>query len=122
MTDSPQIQIPSLCDLHARLLVQQTGFEPNDHWRVLILATQVALFQAATCDQKTYERLDGVVTRIATLGCLACYKPDAFGEIIDAAQKVLKEDALGAIKALGEKWVVANAKPAEDGGNRNGQG
>ena len=98
----PQIVMPEMCYTHQYLLVQQAGYTPDDPWQALIIASQVALFQAATADPKTHEKLGGDVTRIPELGCLACYKPDAFGEVVQAS---MSHD-LGEIKALGEKWVA----------------
>jgi hypothetical protein len=101
MTDQPQIMVADMCQKHQWLLCQQAGFKESDPWRALVIVSQIALFQAATCDDETHKRLDGDVTRIGELGCLACYKPDAFGEVVEAA--TIKE--LGNIKALGEGWL-----------------
>ena len=79
----------------------------------MIIAAQIALFQAATHDPKTHDRIGGLIERLPELGCLACYKPDAFGEIVEAA----KTHDLGAIKALGESWLVHS-----DGGPEGVQG
>jgi len=66
----------------------------------------IALFQAATSDPKIQKELEGDITRVHKLGCLACRKPDAFGEIIQAqAQGDLK-----AIKELGERWIREASK------------
>lgn len=99
--------LPDLCPLHQRLLVTQAGYGPNDPWRSVIIATQIALFQAATADPKTYARIGGRIERLPELGCLACYKPDAFGQIVEAA----KTHDLGAIKVLGESWVWPATSP-----------
>lgn len=101
MTENPQITLPDMCDKHQSLLVHQAGYTDNDPWRALIIVSQVALFQAATCDPKTHKRLENEITNINRLGCLACYKPDAFGEVVEAA----KQHDLGAIKRLGERWL-----------------
>lgn len=63
---------------------------------------QIALFQAASADPTFHARLGGDVGRIDEVGCLACFKPDAFGEIVEAAKR---KDDTGAIKRLGEAWV-----------------
>lgn len=106
MSDDPKIMLPELCQTHRVLLVQQTSFGPNDAWRALELATQVVLFQGATCDPKVYEEAGGDVTKIAKLGCLACRKPDLFGQLVQEVQFAGKEQAVGALKALGEKWIT----------------
>lgn len=98
-----QMQMADICKKHQILLVKQTKFSPKDPWQALIVVTQIALFQAATADKKTYGRIDGDITKLPSLGCLACYKPDAFGEIVEAA----KSHDLGKVKALGEGWVKA---------------
>ena len=99
--DNPKIVLPDMCQLHQHLLVKQAGYSPDSPWRSVIIAAQIALFQATTADPTTYERIDGRIERLAELGCLACYKPDAFGEIVEAA----KTHDLGVIKVLGESWA-----------------
>lgn len=104
------IMMPSMCQRHRQLLVQQTRFGPNDPWQVLEIGTQIALFQGATCDPKVHEQIGGDVHKVHTLGCLACRKPDLFGQIVDAAQKAGKKNAFNAVKALGEKWIADSQK------------
>lgn len=105
------IKVPPLCATHSYLLVQQCGFGPEDHWQVLVIATQATLFQLTTCDARVWKKLGGEAKGIEQLGCLACLKPDAFGEIVDAAQKApSKDEAIGAIKRLGEERVAAEQK------------
>lgn len=103
MAGDPMITCPNMCQLHQSLLVRQCGFKPSDPWRVLMVMTQIALFQGATADPETHRRTGGDVTRIPELGCLACWKPDRFGEIVDAA----RTKGMSAIKPLGESWVKA---------------
>ena len=98
--------MPDMCQTHQHLLVKQAGYSVNDAWQALIITSQVALFQAATCDPKTHQKIGGDILRLPELGCLACYKPDAFGEIVEAA----KTHDLGAIKKLGEGWVQESAE------------
>ena len=107
---NPQIAIPNMCQKHQALLVGQAGYASTDPWQLLILTAQIALFQAATTDNKTHLKIGDDITRIGELGCLACYKPDAFGEIVEAA----KTHDLIDIKTLGERWVAAAARPADD--------
>jgi len=96
-----QITMPNMCDRHQQLLVHQARFKETDTWRALIIVTQIALMQAATCDSKTHDRIGDDITKISELGCLACYKPDAFGEIVEQA----KTHDLEKIMALGERWL-----------------
>lgn len=110
MTDA-KVMVPDMCQKHQFLLVKQAGYAESDPWRALVLASQIALFQAATVDDRTHKRLGGDITRLSEIGCLACYKPDAFGEVVEAA----KSRDLGVIKKLGEKWI-ANAKLASTAG------
>lgn len=98
---NPQITLPELCKLHQRLLVSQAGYSEKDPWRALMIATQIALFQGATADPATHERIGGLIERLPELGCLACYKPDKFGEIVEVA----KTHDIGNIKKLGESWL-----------------
>lgn len=102
---STQINVADMCAKHQRLLIWQAHYKPRDPWRALVIVSQVALFQATTCDPKAQARLGGDLTRFPELGCLACLKPDAFGEIVEAA----KTHDLGRIKLLGEAWVHAAA-------------
>lgn len=115
---TPEIQVPNMCRLHQSLLVLQTEYAPTDPWRALIIATQIALFQAATADDGFYARVGGDLGRIGEVGCLACFKPDAFGAIVDVAQRTRD---LGAIKRLGESWVkdarADRATGPAEGGN-----
>lgn len=104
-----QVSMPKLCYKHRYLLMQQSGYKETDPWLALEIATQVALFQAATCDPKVHAEVGGDVTKLESLGCLACRKPDAFGEIIDTAQRA-GVGSLKPIKELGESWVSAARK------------
>jgi len=99
--ERPQINLADMCQTHQHLLVKQAGYSPRDPWRALIVSSQVALFQAAMSDPKTHKKIGDDITGISGLGCLACYKPDAFGEIVEAA----KSHDIGKIKELGERWV-----------------
>ncbi|MFI5223864.1 MAG: hypothetical protein ACHQX3_06410 [Nitrospirales bacterium] len=96
-----QIIMPNMCHTHQYVLVAQADYGPCDPWRSLIIAAQIALFQAATVDPLTHAKLDGDVSRIREVGCLACYKPQAFGSIVELATS----RDLAVIKALGERWV-----------------
>lgn len=107
----PQQVMPApMCQKHQWLLVSQAEYGKKDPWQALILIAQVALFQAATCLPKTHERTGGNIARIQELGCLACYRPDAFGEVVEAA----KTHDLGNVKAVGEKFI-AESQQADDG-------
>lgn len=111
--NNPQIYVPEMCQKHQYLLVKQAGYTEDDPWRALIIAAQVALFQAATCDPKTHKKIGDDITKISSIGCLACYKPDAFGEVVEAA----KTRDIGKIKELGECWLrEATQSRVEQGG------
>lgn len=101
MENVPQINIPQMCNTHQVLLTRQLGLKPVDPWRAFIIASQITLFQAATSDPKTHKKIGGDITKITKLGCLACYKPDAFGQIIVSGMK----GGISEIKSLGEKWA-----------------
>jgi hypothetical protein len=107
VSDRPTIFIPDLCEQHQSLLVHQAGYSPTDPWRALIVVANVALFQGASADSKVQAECQGDITKISQLGCMACRKPDLFGEIVEAA----KTRDLGAIKTMGERWVTDAAKP-----------
>lgn len=95
------IVTPDMCGKHRSLLVHQAGYKEADPWRALIIASSIALFQAATADDSVHKAIGGDITKISSLGCLACRKPDVFGEVVEAA----KTRDFGKIKALGEKYV-----------------
>lgn len=99
----PLIVIPDMCQTHQRLLLDLLGIGPDGPWRSHIVVAQIALFQATTAHSTTYERIGGDVQRVGELGCLACFRPDAFGAIVDAFQ----QGGLSAVKALGEGFVSA---------------
>jgi len=101
--DQKEIHVPQICDMHQSLLVHQAGYREVDPWRALVIVTNIVLFQASTADPQTHQRIGDDITRIGELGCLACYKPDVFGEIVEAA----KTHDLGQIKAIGERYVKA---------------
>lgn len=107
MKEQPRIQPAQMCRTHQALLVQQANIGPEGPWRSLIIIAQIALFQAATAHPSTYDRIGGDVTRIGELGCLACDRPDAFGEIAAA-----KGD-LAAIKAVGARWMATARQSGE---------
>ena len=83
---NPQVMMPNMCDKHQQLLVSQARYYESDPWRPLIIVSQLALFQAATTDALVHKRIGGDITRMKELGCMACLKPDAFGEVVEAAK------------------------------------
>ena len=106
MNNPIHINVPSMCRTHLWLLVQQCDYKKTDPRQELLIVSQTALFKAATTDPKVYAKIGGDITKIDSLGCLACLKPDAFGEIVEAGKI-----GPGTIKALGEKWVNDCARP-----------
>lgn len=107
---APIIDMPPLCQTHRWLLVRQCNYGPNDTWRALEIATQLALFQGATADPAVHAQIGGDITKLSTLGCLACRKPDLFGTIVDRVQSTKRAAHIRVIKELGEAWVKAAAK------------
>jgi hypothetical protein len=103
MSDRPRIEVSNLCKKHQWLLVQQAGYREQDPWRSLVIMAQIALFQATTTDPEFWKHVGDDVTRLPEIGCLACFKPDKFGEIVEAAK--LERTNPGSIKRLGESWV-----------------
>lgn len=105
-----EIVLPDMCKTHQELLVRQCAYGPADPWRVLLIAAQIALFQGATADPKVQAETGGNVENLSVIGCLACRKPDLFGTLIDKVQRTFPRQAqIGAIKALGERWVAEAA-------------
>ncbi len=109
MSDDKPIMLKELCGTHQRLLVQQAKYAETDPWQALLITANLVLFQVATCKDLTALKIGDDIHRIGELGCLACYSPDAFGEIVTAA---MSHD-LAKIKAVGDKWVAKNAKKNE---------
>jgi hypothetical protein len=101
MSEQTRIELPQMCQLHQSLLLMQLHIGPQDPWRAHIIVAQIALFQATTAHPDTYKKIGGDVTRIPELGCLACYRPDSFGEIIQKFQ----EGGMAAVKKWGENQV-----------------
>lgn len=106
-SEGPRVALKPLCNTHQALLVRQCQYGPQDPWMALLIATQIALFQGASCDPKVYAELNGQVERMPELGCLACCKPDLFGQLIDAVQRAPRDAHIRTIKELGEGWVDA---------------
>lgn len=102
---TPRVSVPPFCVTHAHLLVYQLGFGDTDPWRALTVVAQVTLFQALISDPTTCEKVGGAVENLSSLGCFACVKPDAFGEIIAVGQQAGRSGAIAAIKKYGEKLV-----------------
>lgn len=98
------VRVPPLCAKHQWLLVRQAKYGRKDSWQALMVIANVALLQCATCDDETHKRLGGDMHRVQELGCLACYKPNAFGEVVEAA----KTHDLQQVKAVGERWINAS--------------
>lgn len=112
MSERPRITVPDLCPTHLSLFVHGAGLSPTEPWRAFVVGAQIALFQAVTVDLRAHERMGGVITNLPQIGCLACYKPDRFGEIVEVA----RTKDLGAIKVLGESWIseAQRTEPASE--------
>lgn len=110
----PRITVPNMCQKHQRLLLKQIGIGPEGPWRSHIIVAQIALFQGTTAHPDTYHRIGGDLQRLGELGCLACFRPDTFGEIVQAFQV----GGIGAVKALGERLVNEYRKDVKTDGDR----
>ena len=98
----PRIVVPEMCQKHQRLLLDQVGVGPDGPWRSTIIACQIALFQGTTAHPATYARIGSDVQKTQELGCLACFRPDTFGQVVEA----FREGGIAATKALGERLVA----------------
>lgn len=107
MTDTPRptIEVPNMCQKHQGLLLRQIGIGPNGPWRSAIIVAQITLFQGTTAHPDTYGKIGGDISRIGELGCLACERPDVFGEIVEAWA-----GGIPAVKLLGENYVKLGSK------------
>ena len=106
MSDRPTIVVPDMCQKHQWLLLQQVGIGPEGPWRSAVIAAQIVLFQGTTAHQDTFAKIGGDVLRIAELGCLACYRPDTFGQVVEA----FRDGGIAATKALGERLVAESGR------------
>lgn len=109
------IRVPDMCQKHQRLLLDQVGIGEAGPWRVYVIVAQITLFQGTTAHPDTYHRIGRDVQRIGELGCLACFRPDTFGEVVQA----LKDGGIPAAKALGDRLI---AEGAAKGGEHAGAG
>lgn len=106
--ETKQINVPSMCIHHQRRLVVEAKYSPKDPWQSLMIMTNIVLFQAAAADKKTHEKLNNDITKIDSLGCLACYKPTVFGEIT----RIAKSRDLGKLKEYGQTFL--ELRPADE--------
>lgn len=104
---NPTVEVPPMCNTHRVLLVKQAHYGPSDPWQVMELVVQIALFQAMSANPKVHTELKMDLTNLSKLGCMACRKPDVFGQLVEAA----KTHKLSVIKELGEKFVSEGARP-----------
>lgn len=102
---SEPVELPNMCRTHQVLLVRQCSYGPDDPWRALYIASQIALFQGITCDPNVIDEAGGQVENLSRLGCLACRRPDLFGQLIDTVRRTPLWAHIGAIKRLGERWI-----------------
>ena len=102
MSERPTIIVPDMCRKHQWLLLQQVGIGPEGPWRSAVIAAQITLFQGTTAHAATYAVIGDDVQRIGELGCLACYRPDVFGQVVDA----FTTGGMAEVKALGERLVA----------------
>lgn len=107
-TDRPLIRVPDLCRSHLQILVHGAGYKPEDPWRALAIIVNVALFQGCSIDPRVQRLIGGHIEDFEFLGCLACQRPDLFGEITQAVDRGLSH-----VKALGDGWIAAAMKDRE---------
>lgn len=107
MVDEHEVIEPAqLCYKHQHELVHRARYAESDPWQALMIAAQIVLFQAASCNDQFYKDIEGDITRIGELGCLACKQPKIFNEVIKAA----KTKDIGKIKELGDKYIAEAKK------------
>lgn len=108
--DRPLITMPKMCETHRWLLIHGAGYNKTDPWMALEVAAQATLFQGASCEKVVWEKLGDDITKLPTLGCLACLCPDKFTQIVVAA----KTKTLTAVADLGKKWIAAAQSEKEN--------
>jgi hypothetical protein len=91
-----RIEVPSLCRRHQVETVRRLQVGPEGPWRATIIMTQIALFQACTA-RDLHARTGGDLTKVPSVGCLACFDPEAFRDVTSAG--------MSGIKAKGEGYV-----------------
>lgn len=90
-----------MCVTHQNLLISQANYTEQDPWQALIIACDISLFQGISRNDNSMKKLDYNIRNIEKLDCLACERPDLFGELVEAS----KSHNLTDIKDLGEKWI-----------------
>ena|ERR1035437_1984263 len=106
-----QIIIPPLCQNHKSLLIHGANFSKTDSWQMLEVVASVALFQKACASAEFHKRTGGDITKTDTVGCLACFSPDAFSDIVFIASSNKKIEQLDPlIKQYGESFLSRDGK------------
>jgi hypothetical protein len=104
----PQVELPGFCKRHQGIIVRAGRFRETDPWRSLLIVSEMALFQGLSAESEVQERIDGDITRIGELGCLACYDAKKLSEllrVIREGRRWPKGRTLADVKQLGLRWI-----------------
>ena len=101
-----KITVPKMCENHRSLLIHGTRFKKNDPWQMLEVVANIVLFQAASANSLTHEKIGNDISKLQDLGCLACYSPDVFSKVVRMAKGVKKVDQFAPmLKKCGESFL-----------------
>ena len=109
------IVIPDMCETHQRLLVEQCRYGPDDKWQALFIAAQIALLNFISFNKTSMKKLDGSLRNLHRFSCMACERPDGFGQIVEAA----KGKDLEQVSKLITKWRLNFEKELQNKMNVN---
>lgn len=92
-----QTVIPTLCERHRAELVHGLAIPESGPWQTAIIVASILLFQASTADDRVWQRCtllengdrdaNDLSLVLAEIGCLACFKPESFGQLLGIMQK-----------------------------------
>lgn len=108
MNDNKRIDCPPMCERHRSELIHGAKFKMGDPWMALEVVSQLALVQATLADKKYLIKYSNDPMGINRVGCLACFSPKIFKEIIDVAKKTRD---IGEVKKIGERFDTLNSSP-----------
>lgn len=104
MSTNTQITVPQLCRFHQQRLVRKLAIGPEGPWGTAIVIANILLFQAATENERVWQRCgtlengradeSALSLVLAEIGCLACFQREKFSAVLRLMkQKGLNEAA-----------------------------
>lgn len=91
--DQPMTVLPAFCYPCQYGIVHGAGFKESDPWQALVVVVQLGVFQAATADERVWQRCSpteggdrdvaDLSLVLAEIGCLGCFKPKTRDALIE---------------------------------------